>query len=138
LSLLAFPFRDRLLSLDRASVEEPPHGHDGHRWWTVGAPVTWHTLDKGIFISVLTSAASAAASGAPFVRPPLPDLVLERELADLAFGVPQSSVFGLSTRTGSTLQALAATLEELISSGGNPVGLDTELSAELFELRASE
>lgn len=46
---------------------------------------------SGISISVLTSAsaASAAASGAPSLPPPLPDLVLERQVADRSLGIPQ-------------------------------------------------
>ena len=72
----------------------------------------------------------------PFFGHVLPDLVLECQLADLAFGVSESSV--VLGGGPFALQALFAGVEELVSSGSQPVGLDPHFTAELLELLAPQ
>ncbi len=95
-----------------------------------------HTVAKGMFISVLTSAASVAASRAPFFGHLLPDLVLQGELTDLAFGVTQSPV----VLSGGLLafQALFAGVHELVTPGCDAMGFDPHLTAQLLELLAAK
>jgi hypothetical protein len=98
--------------------------------------VTRQTVARGIAISALTSAASAAHLEPPFFGHLLPDLVLQGQLADLAFGVPESSV--LLGGGPLALQALLAGVQELVPPGSQPVGLDPHVTAHLLELLAPQ
>jgi hypothetical protein len=52
-----------------------------------GAPSTRHTTANGSLCSTAISAASPAGSAAPFFGCRSQHLILQRELADLAFGL---------------------------------------------------
>jgi hypothetical protein len=98
--------------------------------------VTRQTVAKGISISAPTSAASVAASGASFFGHLLPDLILQGQLADLALGIPESSV--LLGGGPPALRAVLAGVQELVPPGGQPVSFGPHLPAHLLELLAPQ
>jgi hypothetical protein len=63
------------------------------------------------------------------------DLAFQGELADLALGLPQSPVIRPG-RTG--LQPLGTGNEELIPSGGQPMGLHSDLAVDLVQRLAAQ
>jgi hypothetical protein len=100
-----------------------------------GPPVTAPTLARGIFISAPRPLLRRHLEP-PFFGHLLPDLVLQGELADLALGVPESSV--LLGGSSLAFQALLAGVQELVPPGSQAKGFDPHLPTHLLEPLASQ